>query len=220
MKWGDEMRTAMRRVAFVALLMTLAAAHAAVAQSAAWPERPIHLIVPFPAGSSSDIVARIVAQKLGERLGQQLVVENRPGASGNLGTEAVAHAAAGRLHARPRQYLDAYAVAEPDGEADLRSGQGFCADIDDRRFAVRAGAVSRRAGAERAGADRARQDEARQAHLRLRRPGDAGQPRRRPVRQDGAYRADAGVLSRQRAGNSRRRRRPRRHGSSQPFRRH
>ena len=60
----------------------------------AWPERPIHLIVPFPAGSSSDIVARIVAQKFGERLGQQLVVENRPGASGNLGTEAVARAAA------------------------------------------------------------------------------------------------------------------------------
>jgi tripartite-type tricarboxylate transporter receptor subunit TctC len=84
----------MRRVAFFALLMTLVAVHAAAAQSASWPERPIHLIVPFPAGSSSDIVARIVAQKLGERLGQQLVVENRPGASGNLGTEAVAHAAA------------------------------------------------------------------------------------------------------------------------------
>jgi tripartite-type tricarboxylate transporter receptor subunit TctC len=57
-----------------------------------WPDRPIHLIVPFPPGSSSDIVARVVAQKLGERLGQQLVVENRPGASGNVGTEAVAHA--------------------------------------------------------------------------------------------------------------------------------
>ena len=83
----------MRRGA-LALLMTLAAVHIAAAQPAPWPERPIHLIVPFPAGSSSDIVARIVAQKLGERLGQQLVVENRPGASGNLGTEAVAHAAA------------------------------------------------------------------------------------------------------------------------------
>lgn len=94
MKLRDEMGATMRRVAFFALLMTLAAVHAAAAQSAAWPERPIHLIVPFPAGSSSDIVARIVAQKLGERLGQQLVVENRPGASGNLGTEAVAHAAA------------------------------------------------------------------------------------------------------------------------------
>jgi tripartite-type tricarboxylate transporter receptor subunit TctC len=74
--------------------MTLAAVHIAAAQPAPWPERPIHLIVPFPAGSSSDIVARIVAQGLSERLGQQLVVENRPGASGNLGTEAVAHAAA------------------------------------------------------------------------------------------------------------------------------
>lgn len=76
--------------------MILAGGAAAQAQPAAthWPERPIHFIVPFPAGSSSDIVARIVAQRLGERLGQQLVVENRPGASGNLGTEAVAHAAA------------------------------------------------------------------------------------------------------------------------------
>jgi tripartite-type tricarboxylate transporter receptor subunit TctC len=81
----------MRCVAF-ALLATLLAIVAAAAQSANWPDRPIHLIVPFPAGSSSDIVARIVAQKLGERLGKQLVVENRPGASGNLGTEAVAHA--------------------------------------------------------------------------------------------------------------------------------
>lgn len=78
----------------LALLLTVLGIRAAAAQSAAWPDRPIHLIVPFPAGSSSDIVARIVAKGLGERLGQQLVVENRPGASGNLGTEAVAHAAA------------------------------------------------------------------------------------------------------------------------------
>jgi len=59
-----------------------------------WPVRPIRLIVPFAAGSSSDIVARIVAQKLGERLKQQLFVENRVGASGNLGSEAVARAQA------------------------------------------------------------------------------------------------------------------------------
>ena len=64
------------------------------ARAADWPDRPIHLIVPFPAGSSSDIVARLVAKKLGERLKQTLVIENRSGASGSLGTEAVAHAAA------------------------------------------------------------------------------------------------------------------------------
>src|ERR1700686_601848 len=57
-----------------------------------WPARPIRLIVPFTAGSSSDIVARIVAQKVGERLKQRLFVENRVGASGNLGSEAVARA--------------------------------------------------------------------------------------------------------------------------------
>lgn len=57
-----------------------------------WPARPVRLIVPFTAGSSSDIVARIVAQKLGERLKQQIFVENRVGASGNLGSEAVARA--------------------------------------------------------------------------------------------------------------------------------
>jgi tripartite-type tricarboxylate transporter receptor subunit TctC len=57
-----------------------------------WPERPIRLVVPFTPGSSSDIVARLMAQKLGERLHQQLFVENRVGASGNVGTEAVARA--------------------------------------------------------------------------------------------------------------------------------
>jgi tripartite-type tricarboxylate transporter receptor subunit TctC len=88
-----ELRAAMGRVALAVLLM-VCAVQSATAQSATWPERPIHLIVPFPAGSSSDIVARLVAKDLGDRLGQQLVVENRPGASGNVGTEAVAHAAA------------------------------------------------------------------------------------------------------------------------------
>jgi tripartite-type tricarboxylate transporter receptor subunit TctC len=58
-----------------------------------WPERPIHLIVPFPAGSTTDIIGRIIGQKLGQRLGQQIVVENRVGASGTIGMDAVAKAA-------------------------------------------------------------------------------------------------------------------------------
>jgi tripartite-type tricarboxylate transporter receptor subunit TctC len=85
----------MWRVTLIVSMMTIAASVAAAQTPSgeAWPARPIHLIVPFPAGSSSDIVARLVAQKLAERLHQTLVVENRAGASGALGTEAVAHAA-------------------------------------------------------------------------------------------------------------------------------
>jgi tripartite-type tricarboxylate transporter receptor subunit TctC len=79
-----------------AALAGLISAGAAQAQSAdvRWPERPIRFIVPFTAGSSSDTVARLVAQKLGERLGQQLVVENRVGGGGGLGTAEVARAEA------------------------------------------------------------------------------------------------------------------------------
>ena len=58
-----------------------------------WPQRPLRLVVPFPAGSSTDIIARIVSQKLSHRLGQQIVIENRTGASGNIGADAVAKAA-------------------------------------------------------------------------------------------------------------------------------
>ncbi len=58
-----------------------------------YPSRPLHLIVGFPAGSGPDIVARILGQSLSEELGQPVVVENRPGASSNLATADVAHAA-------------------------------------------------------------------------------------------------------------------------------
>jgi tripartite-type tricarboxylate transporter receptor subunit TctC len=81
--------------AAVGLLIAGAAVSAACGQAfgqSDWPARPIRLIVPFTPGSSSDIVARIVAQKLGERLKKQVFVENRVGASGNLGSEAVARA--------------------------------------------------------------------------------------------------------------------------------
>jgi tripartite-type tricarboxylate transporter receptor subunit TctC len=59
---------------------------------AAYPERPITMIVPFSAGGATDILARIVGQKLSERLGKQIVVDNRPGAGGNTGSAMVAKA--------------------------------------------------------------------------------------------------------------------------------
>ena len=63
----------------------------AFAQS--YPSQPVRMIVGFPAGQAADSLARIVAQALSQRLGQQVIVENRPGAGGNIGTEAVVRAA-------------------------------------------------------------------------------------------------------------------------------
>ncbi|MEA2982431.1 MAG: hypothetical protein QOF09_4254 [Alphaproteobacteria bacterium] len=63
------------------------------AARAEWPDRPIKMVVPFSAGSSSDTIARIIAIKMGERLGQQVVVENRVGGSTIIGTDSVAKSA-------------------------------------------------------------------------------------------------------------------------------
>jgi tripartite-type tricarboxylate transporter receptor subunit TctC len=57
-----------------------------------YPARPVHMIVAFPAGSTTDITARLIGQSLSQQLGQQFVIENRPGAAGNIGTETVVRA--------------------------------------------------------------------------------------------------------------------------------
>ncbi len=62
------------------------------AQADAWPSRPIQMVVPFPPGSSPDTLARMVAEPLAQKLGQPIVVENKPGAGGNIGTRQVAKA--------------------------------------------------------------------------------------------------------------------------------
>ncbi|HEY5962886.1 MAG TPA: tripartite tricarboxylate transporter substrate binding protein [Xanthobacteraceae bacterium] len=83
----------MTRIALALLGLTVTLATPASAQpDANYPDRPVRLIVPFPAGSSTDIVSRMMAQKFSTRLGQQFVVENRAGASGNLGADMVAKA--------------------------------------------------------------------------------------------------------------------------------
>src|SRR5262245_44438138 len=63
-----------------------------VARAQAYPARPVHLIVGAPPGGAADIVARLMSQWLSERLGQQFVMDNRPGAATNIGTEAVVKA--------------------------------------------------------------------------------------------------------------------------------
>jgi tripartite-type tricarboxylate transporter receptor subunit TctC len=67
-------------------------AMADLGRAQAYPTRPVHIIVGFAPGSAADIIARLISQRLSERLGQPFVVENRGGAGGTLGTEAVAHA--------------------------------------------------------------------------------------------------------------------------------
>ena len=63
-----------------------------IARAQAYPSRPVRIIVTFAPAGSSDIVARLIGQWLSERLGQQFVIDNRPGGGGNIGTEAVVRA--------------------------------------------------------------------------------------------------------------------------------
>src|SRR5215470_10461911 len=89
----------MKKVMTRRRLMELAAAFAASSavahdvQAQAYPNRTIRLIAPFPAGGGTDSAARIIAARLSELLGQQVVVDNRPGAGSNIGAEAVARSA-------------------------------------------------------------------------------------------------------------------------------
>src|SRR5437588_10294548 len=65
-----------------------------------YPNKPIHIVIPFPPGNTTDIMSRLIAPKMSERLGQQVIVENRPGASGMLGLDYVA-----------KQPADGYTIA-------------------------------------------------------------------------------------------------------------
>jgi len=80
-----------RRAVGLAAIGTLAAGRA---RAQAWPTRPIRLVVPFPAGNAGDITARIIGEEIAKRLGQPVVVDNRAGASGALGIQAVMQAPA------------------------------------------------------------------------------------------------------------------------------
>ena len=83
----------MRNIVRRALALLLVAVSSAVWAQGTWPSRPIRFIVPFPPGGATDILARAAAQKLTEAWGQSVVVDNRPGAGGNIGSELVAKAA-------------------------------------------------------------------------------------------------------------------------------
>src|ERR1700691_2005140 len=80
-----------RRLVLLVLTACTLAALPVAAQT--WPNRPIRLVVPFPASGTTDIIARAVAAEISKALGQQVIVDNRPGAGGNIGTDIGAQAA-------------------------------------------------------------------------------------------------------------------------------
>jgi tripartite-type tricarboxylate transporter receptor subunit TctC len=80
------------RTAFL-VIAALGLASAAAAQDAAYPTRPIELVVPFPAGGATDVIARLAAQAVTEKTGQAVVIQNKAGATGAIGSEYVARAA-------------------------------------------------------------------------------------------------------------------------------
>jgi tripartite-type tricarboxylate transporter receptor subunit TctC len=89
-----------------------------LARAQTFPSRPVRIVVVLPAGSSPDIVARLMAQWLSERLGQQFIIDNRPGANGNVGTEAAVRAA-------PDGYTLLLAIAANAVNATLYNNLGF-----------------------------------------------------------------------------------------------
>src|SRR6266566_1959478 len=80
----------------VVIAALLVVSTASLAQT--YPSKPIHIIVPYPAGGTSDILARTIGQRLSESLGQPIIVDNKPGANGNVGADLVAKAKPGKLN--------------------------------------------------------------------------------------------------------------------------
>ena len=78
-------RSALRTIAAAAAVMSVLSAPVAHADTGAYPNKPIRLIVPYAAGGSTDIIGRLLAQKMGENMGVSVVVDNKPGENGTIG---------------------------------------------------------------------------------------------------------------------------------------
>src|SRR5215831_16142803 len=89
---GDRMKLPRRQYLHLAAGAAALPAASRIARAQVYPARPVRIVVGFPAGGAPDIIARLIGQVLSERLGQQFVIENRPGAASNIGTEIVVEA--------------------------------------------------------------------------------------------------------------------------------
>ena len=177
----------------------------------AWPTRPIRMIVPTGAGTATDIMARLVANGIGARLGQPVVVENMPGASGLLGASGRGARDAGRLHVAVHRHVRDERQPDLVQDAAVRSG----ARLHRRRHGLQpraADAVGQRraAGEDGAGVLRLRQGQPRQAVDRVRQHRRRGPVRRQAAQPPRRPRPRRGALSLDRADDAGRgeRRRP------------
>lgn len=93
---ASRISSMLRRLAGVAIALAagITVSGAAQAANAAWPQKPVSVVVPFPAGGSTDTIARMLAPPLNEKLGQPFVIDNRPGATGAIGATFVKRAPA------------------------------------------------------------------------------------------------------------------------------
>jgi tripartite-type tricarboxylate transporter receptor subunit TctC len=104
------MKTSRREVLRLAAMSAALPTIARIGWAQTYPSRPVHLVVGFAPGGTNDILARLIGQRLTERLGQPLIIDNRPGAAGNIGTEAVVRAAP-----------DGYTLLLADGAAAINA---------------------------------------------------------------------------------------------------
>ena len=199
----------MRRLVWAACAAALglgfAAPDAALAQ--AYPTKSVRMIVPFPPGGATDVIARLVSQKLHEIWGQPVVLDYKPGAGTVIGTDDRREGAGGRLHDGHRDH-GACAESQPAPEHALRHAQGPRRRIDGLGLPYRDRRDQGPRSEHRARADRARQEEPRQAELRLSRHRYRDAPRRRTAQHDGRDQHRPRALSRRSARLSRHHQRP------------
>ena len=127
------------RRSFVCSIAALAAAPRLVRAQGAWPTKPVRIVVPFAPGGTTDILARALAPELGKAFGQTFIVDNKPGAGGNIGADLVAKSRARRLHAADGHRRHAGDQRRAVSEDAVRPGEGLRADHAGGRRAERAG---------------------------------------------------------------------------------
>ena len=158
---ADFSGTTLLATTFAAVLLWQAAA-ASVAGQESYPSRLVRMIVPFPAGGTADVLPRIVGVKLSDKWRQPVIIENRAGAGGNIGGEAVAGSP-------PDGYV---LLARPPGPIAINDNLYKKLGFEPAKFEARHGAKRARgqadvASPDRTGAYRLRKSQSRQGHIRL-----------------------------------------------------